>query len=593
MSDYVREAEIARLTAERRAAPTVKRLFHILRASGYGFDSCILEYFDNSIDAGATKILIRFFSDKKGKLNKIVIIDNGCGMTLEALVNSFCIGDENNEEREGRSGRIGKYGAGWKTASINLANKVYFMTRKNELKTIVGLFADIETMETENSYRSTATYEDVRNELTVMAPLANLIPTTGSVIILTDLNDLAKLKITEAKKILLETLRTTYNVPNTEIEVQCDNEERTVCKLFDPIYTNEAESEKHLEYKPVRKTLRLYENKEGVRVCEKTAESWKEYLQLGHDGVKCMCLQKAKYPNEEEFLGEVQLTLVQVKYDTIHKYEPKLGIDSSKFRYFTVQRGGVRTLIHGVKLGGKLPERTVSSDQWQRCLINFPETLDKQFGGSFNKLASNNIPCLPLRRALHFIYLEVIAPWNIEYAKTHKKGDSKSATTETSHVPAVWPKDKLQNEDVTPVEDDVASEDTIDSFTENTIMYNEEPATNVIQMLRRDEQAVQSPPRLIVPNSEVAPVESIRRDSPTLIVSPMDDAVITEYETVEPVEAVAVAVAPVVTSTHFICHEHKVKIPFGSANPRALTEWYSGLSEEDRVKLQLAFPLNP
>jgi len=591
MSDNINDAEIARLVAERTAAPSVRGLFDILRASSYGFDSCVLEYFDNSIDAGATSITIRLLSDKKGKLNKIMIIDNGCGMTLEALIRSFCIGDKTKF-----GGKIGKYGAGWKTASINLANKVYFMTRNDESKPIVGLFADIGQMETDNSYRPTATYEDARDELTVMAPLANLIPNTGSIIILTDLNDLAKIGKGDAKQLLLDTLRTTYNVPNTAFKVQCDNEEPILCELFDPIYTNDPAK---LHYPQVSKTLRLYENKDGVRVCEKADESWKEYLQLGHNETKCMVLGKAKYPLEADFIGEVQLTLVQVAQDTIHN-EPKkpINIESYKYRYFTVQRGGIRTLTHGVKLGGKLPERVTASDQFQRCLINFPETLDTQFAGSFNKLAKNDIPCFPLRRALHFIYKDVTAPWNKEWKDTHKEEDSKSATTETSHVPTVaTPKGQSIPANSPHLEESgVADEESDDSVTENTISYKS-VVPNILQMMESAEPSPVKPTVAIevveaveaVETVETTTVEQNRPDSPSLLILPTVDTSVSH--TVEPVQEQPEKPEQPESNLYFICREYSLKIPYGTANPRSLKEWYSGLAEEHRIILQLAFPL--
>lgn len=84
----------------------------------------IAELVDNSIDAGAQHVLIRFVQ-AEGRLVQLVVVDDGCGMGEEAIDNAMTVGGD----REYRGGEIGRFGFGLKAASFSQANVMTVLSR--------------------------------------------------------------------------------------------------------------------------------------------------------------------------------------------------------------------------------------------------------------------------------------------------------------------------------------------------------------------------------------------------------------------------------------------------------------------------------
>ena len=66
--------------------PNPARLIQALSQIGYRFEDAIADLIDNSITAGASEIMIRFFHDGE-QLVSIAIADNGIGMSEKKLIN--------------------------------------------------------------------------------------------------------------------------------------------------------------------------------------------------------------------------------------------------------------------------------------------------------------------------------------------------------------------------------------------------------------------------------------------------------------------------------------------------------------------------
>ena len=80
---------------------------------------------DNSIDAGATHVLIRFYR-AGAQLTGLAVVDDGGGMTEAELDEAMRFGSRTKKT----PADLGKYGMGLKSASLNHANSLTVITRR-------------------------------------------------------------------------------------------------------------------------------------------------------------------------------------------------------------------------------------------------------------------------------------------------------------------------------------------------------------------------------------------------------------------------------------------------------------------------------
>lgn len=107
--------------------PTIRGEIKKARAGNYDISSCFFEYIDNSLDAGADRILVdlRERSGGHGHPHKVLVSDNcPSGIDPDRIRPIFSW----TYERNRRDTDIGEYGAGFKTASVNLADKLTVIT---------------------------------------------------------------------------------------------------------------------------------------------------------------------------------------------------------------------------------------------------------------------------------------------------------------------------------------------------------------------------------------------------------------------------------------------------------------------------------
>lgn len=106
--------------------PTVRGEIKKARAGNYNVSSCLFEFIDNSFDAGAQRVRI----DLRGKSgsgtpHKFLISDDAPkGIDIDALRSIFSW----TFERSRADNEVGEYGAGFKAAAVNLAEKLTVMT---------------------------------------------------------------------------------------------------------------------------------------------------------------------------------------------------------------------------------------------------------------------------------------------------------------------------------------------------------------------------------------------------------------------------------------------------------------------------------
>ncbi len=86
--------------------------------------TALADLVDNSIDAGATAVLIRLVR-VEGSLRSLYVVDNGRGMTPEQIDTAMTVGGR----REYRDADLGHFGLGLKAASFSQARSLTVLTQ--------------------------------------------------------------------------------------------------------------------------------------------------------------------------------------------------------------------------------------------------------------------------------------------------------------------------------------------------------------------------------------------------------------------------------------------------------------------------------
>ncbi|BBI21796.1 hypothetical protein EKJ_26430 [Qipengyuania flava] len=92
---------------------------------GYSLEEAVSDLVDNSIDAKADSILIRFVRNEK-IVTGLMVADDGHGMSRDELLAAMKFGSENLHDRED----LGKFGMGMKLASISQCSAMTAITRQ-------------------------------------------------------------------------------------------------------------------------------------------------------------------------------------------------------------------------------------------------------------------------------------------------------------------------------------------------------------------------------------------------------------------------------------------------------------------------------
>lgn len=108
--------------------PAAAPVIHALRNIGYKSQTAIADIVDNSIDAHASAIDLKFeYGDGDGY---ILIKDNGSGMDNDELQKAMTIGSKDPREERDKN-ELGRFGMGLKTASFSLGKRVSVISKKN------------------------------------------------------------------------------------------------------------------------------------------------------------------------------------------------------------------------------------------------------------------------------------------------------------------------------------------------------------------------------------------------------------------------------------------------------------------------------
>jgi len=100
------------------------RIVDAFRNTGYSLEAAIADLVDNSIDANASRVLIRFMRTES-ELLSLIVVDDGDGMTEKAMDRAMQFAGR----REYSGSDLGMYGMGLKSASLSQADNFTVASR--------------------------------------------------------------------------------------------------------------------------------------------------------------------------------------------------------------------------------------------------------------------------------------------------------------------------------------------------------------------------------------------------------------------------------------------------------------------------------
>jgi len=105
----------------RKAPPRAMAMLESLRGLGYSTAAALADIIDNSISAGASEVRIDFQWD--GADSRVLVLDDGCGMSDPELEGAMRLGDKNPlAARDAHD--LGRFGMGLKTASLSQCRRL-------------------------------------------------------------------------------------------------------------------------------------------------------------------------------------------------------------------------------------------------------------------------------------------------------------------------------------------------------------------------------------------------------------------------------------------------------------------------------------
>ncbi len=121
------ELELYKNLPSHNVPPRADAMIENLRAMGYTIQTAIADLLDNCIAAQAKNIWVNF--DWKLQSSTISILDDGCGMTNEELIEAMRPSTKNpNELRDSKD--LGRFGLGLKTASFSQCRQLTVASKK-------------------------------------------------------------------------------------------------------------------------------------------------------------------------------------------------------------------------------------------------------------------------------------------------------------------------------------------------------------------------------------------------------------------------------------------------------------------------------
>ena len=168
-------------------APSARRLTNSLRDVGYSFESAVAVLVDNSVAAGADRIVIEIHFEGRGSY--LTIADNGTGMHEEQINEAMRFGSR----RQYDEGDLGRYGLGLKTASLSQCRRLEVVSRGNRLSSPVARAIDLDFIQAVDDWVTL----DISDEEEAQAASSLIFADSGSVVVWRKLDRLLPAKSPE------------------------------------------------------------------------------------------------------------------------------------------------------------------------------------------------------------------------------------------------------------------------------------------------------------------------------------------------------------------------------------------------------------
>lgn len=141
------EAAKTTIAAGTPNAPNAGVLIYAMQHLGYDNYVALCDIIDNCIDANATRIKI--YVTAKNNQFKILIEDNGHGMTIDVLDEALKFGSKSDHDE---LVDLGKYGMGLSTAGLSLADKTTVLTKSEDSDKLFRSATDVEVIKREDTF---------------------------------------------------------------------------------------------------------------------------------------------------------------------------------------------------------------------------------------------------------------------------------------------------------------------------------------------------------------------------------------------------------------------------------------------------------
>lgn len=171
-------------------APVPGDLVESLRDFGYTLHSALADLVDNSLTADATEIEIHLEAD--GPASCIAVVDNGCGMDQETLVEAMRMGTKGPLASRSDND-LGRFGLGMKTASLSQGTRLTVITKVSGGSTVVRRW-DVAHV------RRSGKWELLTDPTAIGAPFVERIDSmrSGTAVVVEDLDRATYLKVAAA-----------------------------------------------------------------------------------------------------------------------------------------------------------------------------------------------------------------------------------------------------------------------------------------------------------------------------------------------------------------------------------------------------------
>jgi hypothetical protein len=243
---------------------------------GYSPASALMDIVDNSVTAGATKVIIEIETDSekayaaKNNVTAYRVIDNGKGMNDEQILNALKLGSK----ADYRQNSLSKYGMGLKSAGFSLGSRIQIVSKTN------GNYSQISYVDKEE-IRQTGAYVVSRMEPSeeilghCVARLSAY--ESGTVVEITGSREInhysAKLTIDKLQErlgvVYYEFLRQEENC--LSITLRCTGKPEVEVKPFDILFSEIAQEEFDKDHYEGKLPCRVF--REEVRLTENEGEA--------------------------------------------------------------------------------------------------------------------------------------------------------------------------------------------------------------------------------------------------------------------------------------------------------------------------------